>query len=98
MMGRPQRLIIDTATVPRFAPHARLHHDRPGERWVVLAPERMFELDEIAVEVLQRVDGRRSVADMAADLAAGFDAPVEVVEADVIGLLQELADRMVVTA
>ena len=98
MTADPRRLVIDPASVPRFAPHARLHHDRAGQRWVVLAPERMFVLDEISVEVLQRLDGQRSVAALAAELAAGFDAPLSVVEADVTALLQELADKLVVTA
>lgn len=97
MTGAPRRVVIDGASVPQFAPHVRLHHDRAGQRWVVLAPERMFVLDEIAIEVLQRVDGRRSVAALAEELAASFDAPLSVVQADVIGLLQDLADKMVMT-
>ncbi len=98
MTVQRQRLLIDGASVPTFAAHARLHHDRAGQRWVVLAPERMFVLDEAAVEVLQRIDGRRSVASLSAELADSFGAPQAEVETDVIGLLQELADKMVITA
>lgn len=97
MTGTPQRVVIDAASVPRFRPHVRFQRDPARDRWVVLAPERMFVPDDIATEILQRVDGARSVAALAAELARAFDAPPPVVETDVIGLLQDLADKMVIT-
>lgn len=93
-----ERVIIGAASVPRFSPHVRFQEDKVGGRWVVLGPERMFVPDEIAVHILQRLDGAKDVAAIAAELAAAFDAPLETVENDVITLLQDLADKVVIIA
>ena len=73
--------------------HARLKFDETRQVWVILAPERVLAPDEIAVEVLQLCDGVRSVADMADQLAAKYAAPREAILTDVIGMLQDLADK-----
>ena len=78
---------------PRFAPGARLHHDRARDRWVVMAPERMFVPEEIALEVLRLVDGARDDAAIVDALAEKFAAPREVIAADVRLLLDDLAQR-----
>ena len=62
-------------------------------RWVILAPERVLLPDEIAVEILQRCDGAATVAEIAAALAQDFSAPEEEIRADVIAVLQDLADK-----
>jgi pyrroloquinoline quinone biosynthesis protein D len=63
---------------------------------VVLAPERAFVPDDVALEVLKLVDGARSVGAIADTLAERFAAPREVIEADVIEMLRDLAERNVV--
>ena len=78
---------------PRFASGVRLHYDKARERWVVMAPERMFVLDETALEVLRLVDGARSLDDIAQALAQRFDAPRDVIAADVRTMLDDLAAR-----
>ena len=78
---------------PRFAPGVRLHHDRARERWVVMAPERMFVPDEIALEVLRLVDGARDDAAIIDELAERFAAPRDVIATDVQAMLQDLAQR-----
>jgi pyrroloquinoline quinone biosynthesis protein D len=65
---------------------------------VLLGPERVFHPDAIAVAVLQLCDGKRSVEGIAGELARTYDAPREQILGDVIPLLQELADKGVVTA
>lgn len=89
---------MDGSAVPRFARGGRLREDATRGRWVVLAPERAFVPDDTALEVLKLVDGARSVRDIAELLAARFDAPREVIEADVIEMLRDLAERGVVVA
>jgi pyrroloquinoline quinone biosynthesis protein D len=89
---------MDAAAVPRFARGVRLREDATRGRWVVLAPERAFVPDDTALEVLKLMDGARSVRDIAELLAARFDAPREVIEADVIEMLRDLAERGVVVA
>ena len=86
------------ASVPRFGIGMRLREDATRGRWVVMGPERMFVPDETALEVLRLIDGARSVDAIVDDLAARFAAPREEIAADVLALLEELADKGVVAA
>jgi pyrroloquinoline quinone biosynthesis protein D len=83
---------------PRFRPGVRLHHDALRDRWVVMAPERMFVPDEIALAVLQLVDGTRTRDAIIDTLAASFTAPRAEIAADVAELLDDLATRGVLEA
>ncbi len=87
---------MDASAVPSFRRGVRLREDAARGRWVVLAPERAFVPDDVALEVLKLVDGARSMGDIAAILAERFAAPREVIEADVIEMLRDLAERGVV--
>ncbi len=78
---------------PRFSPGVRLHHDKARDRWVVMAPERMFVPDETALEVLRLVDGARDVDGIIDALAAKFDAPRDVIATDVRAMLDDLVAR-----
>jgi pyrroloquinoline quinone biosynthesis protein D len=89
---------IENGSVPRLARHVKLRFDKRRNRWVILAPERVLVPDEIAVEIIKRCDGEAAVAAIAADLAAEFGAPLEQVGRDVIGMLQDLADKGFVEA
>nr|WP_255171840.1 pyrroloquinoline quinone biosynthesis peptide chaperone PqqD [Xanthomonas hortorum] len=71
----------------------RLQHDRARDQWVLLAPERVVELDEIALVVAQRYDGARSLAQIAQELAAEFDADAADIEVDVIELTNTLHQK-----
>ena len=78
---------------PRFAPGVRLHHDAARDRWVVMAPERMFVPDETALEVLRLVDGARDLDTIVDALAARFAAPREEIAEDVRAMLDDLVAR-----
>ncbi len=71
----------------------RLHHDRVRGRWVLLAPERALNLDQVGHAILKEVDGERSLAEIAARLAATYGAPLEQVTKDTRGFLQALLER-----
>nr|WP_238396041.1 pyrroloquinoline quinone biosynthesis peptide chaperone PqqD [Xanthomonas fragariae] len=71
----------------------RLQHDRARDQWVLLAPERVVELDEIALVVAQRYDGARSLAQIAQELAGEFDADAADIEVDVIELTNTLHQK-----
>ena len=79
--------------IPHFAPGVRLHHDKARARWVVMAPERMFIPDETALEVLQLVDGTRDLDAIIDALVAKFEAPRDVIAADVHAMLEDLTNR-----
>ena len=87
------RLVISAETIPRLPRHAKLRFDKHREQWNILAPERVFELDSIAYEIVSLCDGEKAVTGIVDALAAKFEAPREVIEKDVIGMLQHLADK-----
>ncbi|MGB3447606.1 MAG: pyrroloquinoline quinone biosynthesis peptide chaperone PqqD [Xanthobacteraceae bacterium] len=90
--SRSRKLSVTEASRPVLPRHAQLKFDKTRERWVILAPERVLAPDEIAVEVLQLCDGR-SVAQMVNQLAEKYAAPREHISADVVSMLQDLADK-----
>ena len=96
--GGPQRTIIDARSLPRLPRHIKMRHDAARDRWLILAPERVFTPDAVAVAVLKLCDGSRSVEAIAAELAQAYNAPGERILADVAAMLQDLADKGVVTA
>lgn len=84
---------LSPRSVVRLPRHVLLRHDKVRGRWVLLAPERVLVPDDIAVAVLQRLDGARTLREVADALAADFAAPPELILNDVIALLQGLADK-----
>jgi pyrroloquinoline quinone biosynthesis protein D len=92
-MPSSRNITVSETSRPKLPRHARLKFDETRQVWVVLAPERVLAPDEIAVEVLQLCDGVRSVAEMVDQLSAKYAAPREAIATDVIGMLQDLADK-----
>ena len=93
-----KRTIIAPTSHPALPRHVKLRHDAARDRWTILAPERVFTPDAIAVAVLQLCDGSRSVETIADELAQTYNAPKDRILADISALLQDLADKGVVTA
>jgi pyrroloquinoline quinone biosynthesis protein D len=90
---RNRHISVSEASRPLLPRHARLKFDGTRQRWVILAPERVLAPDEIAVEVLQLCDGAHSVEAMIDQLAAKYTADRDTIAADVIAMLQDLADK-----
>lgn len=55
--------------------------------------DELFTLNETGRAVWQKLDGRRSLKDVVAELRADFKAPPDVIEKDVLGLAAELLKR-----
>jgi len=89
---------LSAGSIPHLPRGVRVHHDMIRNTHVLLAPERAFDLDAIALEVLRLVDGRRSIREIASDLAARYDADRAVIEMDVIDMLNGLAERRILGA
>lgn len=98
MSGTATRPVVAAASVPRLARGVRLREDATRGGWVVLAPERAFVPDAVALEVLKLVDGARAVDAICDDLAGRFAAPRAAILADVTAMLQDLVDKGVVLA
>ncbi len=93
-----ERTVIGEASVPAFPRGVRLKHDETRSQWVILAPERMFVLDDIGLAIMQRVDGQAAVSAIVDDLAETFEAPREEILGDVIDMLRGFADKGVIKA
>jgi len=89
---------LSEESVPRFPRHVKFRFDQARDAWVVLAPEKVFMPDEIAVEVLKRCTGEATLAAIIEDLAQAFEADRKTVGTDVIAMLQDLADKGIITA
>ncbi len=83
---------------PNLKPGVRLKHDRVRGRWVLLAPERVVELDEPALAILERMDGTATLPAIAGALAVIYDADAAEIEADARALIDDLALRGYVAA
>lgn len=93
MTGLPE---LGEASVPRFPRGARLQFNEQRRQWMVQAPERVFVPDETALAVLQRIDGTASIGAIIDDLARVYAAPREVIRADVLEMLRDLAGKGVI--
>ena len=78
---------------PRLPRGVRLTNSEAQGGWVLLAPERIFKADPIAVEILKRCTGEATYAAIVDDLAKTFNAPRERIDADVTKLLAGLAEK-----
>ena len=89
-------VVAEGSAVPAFGAGVKFRFDEVRGAWVVLAPERLFLPDEQAVEILKLVDGRRSLGSIADELAVRYQAPRELIAADVATMLHDLADKGVI--
>jgi pyrroloquinoline quinone biosynthesis protein D len=78
---------------PRLPRGVRLVHSEAQGGWVLLAPERVFKADAIAVEIVKRCTGEATLDAIVDDLAKTFNAPRERILADVTAMLRGLADK-----
>lgn len=93
-----KRVIVDEQSKLSMPRHVKMRHDAGRGRWIILAPERLFDPDEIAVEVLKLCDGDRKVADIVAAMAKEYNAPEAEIKDDIIAMLQDLSDKGVVVS
>ncbi len=84
---------IASDVCPRLPRGVRLVHNEAQGGWVLLAPERVFKADVIAVEVLKRCTGAATFGAIVDDLTKTYSAPRERILADVTTLLRGLADK-----
>ena len=90
------RKIIDGGARPKLKSFVVMQRDDLRGQWVVLSPERIMTLDEVARAILKLCDGSRTVDEIVINLAKAFQAPQDVIEGDVIEFLQELSDQLLI--
>ena len=86
---------IHAQSRPHLPRGVRLKRDEARGRWTLLAPERIFEIDDTAATVLELCDGERDLAGIVAELAARYAAPPAVIEKDVVAMLADLKAKRV---
>jgi len=64
---------MTAADVPRIGAGFRLQWEPAQDCHVLLYPEGMVKLNQSAGEILRRCDGRRTAAEIVADLESAFD-------------------------
>src|ERR1700733_2892761 len=84
---------LDPDCRPRLPRGVRLVHSEAQGGWVLLAPERVFKADTIAVEIVKRCTGEATLGSIVDDLAKTFAAPRERILADVTTMLRGLAEK-----
>jgi pyrroloquinoline quinone biosynthesis protein D len=84
---------IGEASVPRLRPGVRLRFDSTRGTWVLLAPERVLVPDEVALEILQRCDGKATVGAIVDELSRSFEAERTLIAGDVAALLRDLVAK-----
>jgi pyrroloquinoline quinone biosynthesis protein D len=86
---------IHAESRPHLPRGVRLRRDEARSRWTLLAPERIFEIDDTAAAVLGLCDGERDLNAIVVELAARYAAPPAVIEKDVVAMLADLKAKRV---
>lgn len=84
---------LATTGIPKLARGVRLRHDEARGQWVLLAPERVLNPDPVAVEILKKVDGVRSIDAIVDELASAFTVDRARVATDVDAFLAGLVEK-----
>jgi pyrroloquinoline quinone biosynthesis protein D len=82
--------------VPKIPRGVKLRFDAVRGKHVLLAPERAFNVDEVAAAIVELVDGSRSVSGIIDALAERYAEKREVIERDVVAMLDDLVSKRVI--
>lgn len=84
---------VTPQSCPILPTYVKLHNDKARDRWVLLAPERVLEPDDTALEIIRLCDGKTSVTAIAEELGRRYEAPAEQIQGDITAMLQDLLDK-----
>ncbi|MER0238826.1 pyrroloquinoline quinone biosynthesis peptide chaperone PqqD [Fulvimarina sp. MAC8] len=84
-------------TVPKLPHGVRFREDKARGGYILVGPERIYNIDGVSVEILKRVDGKTHLAGIITDLATVFTADEAVIRPDVEAFLIDLRDKQMVT-
>ncbi|QDG53021.1 pyrroloquinoline quinone biosynthesis peptide chaperone PqqD [Persicimonas caeni] len=94
-MTRPTTIADDAK--PALAEHVRWREDKSRDRWVIMGPERLYVPDAVGRDILRRVDGQTSFAELIDQLTGEYDASRAEIARDVRIMLEDLVDKGIVT-
>jgi len=78
---------VNPADIYSLARHYRFQWEEAQQCYVLLFPEGMIKLNGGAGEVIKRVDGNKTVADIVTELQQAFPDATDI-EADILAMLQ----------
>ena len=93
-----ERVLVDARSKPHLPVHVRLQFDGVRQRLAVLAPEKVYWPDGVAVDILKLCNGKRTIADIADELSRAYAAPVETIQTDVLEFIQSWMDLRLLRA
>ena len=93
MASEGATVVLTAEHCPQLPSYIKLHHDKVRERWVLLAPERVLEPDDTALEIVHLCDGKTSVNAIVEAMGAKYQAPAEQMLSDIMAMLQDLLDK-----
>lgn len=69
---KPQGKVFTADSIPQMVPGKRLQFEEAQNCWVILYPEGMIKLNGSSAEIMQRIDGTRTIADIINNLKQAF--------------------------
>ncbi|OYV38428.1 MAG: pyrroloquinoline quinone biosynthesis protein PqqD [Acidocella sp. 20-61-6] len=84
---------ITRDSIPVLRRGVRRQFDNTRNAAILMAPERVIVLDEIADAIVEEFKPAATVGDIVANLATRFGAPAQEVEGDVVAFIRELIDK-----
>jgi pyrroloquinoline quinone biosynthesis protein D len=66
---------LEATTTLELAKHFRLQWEEVPQAWMLLYPEGRVQLNSSAGEIIKRVDGKRTIGEITAQLQTAFNAP-----------------------
>ncbi len=84
--------VIDKCQVCKIAPGVRLQFEKVQQAWVLLYPEGMVTLDEVASDILRALDGVRNTDEVVTEMRKQYGEAAELDE-DVLEFLCSMIDQ-----
>jgi pyrroloquinoline quinone biosynthesis protein D len=88
-------MTIAATSVPRLPRGVKLRFDTVRDTWMLLAPERAFQIDETAAAILKLCDGTRDFPAVVAAVAETYAEDPAVIAGDIDAMLTDLANKRV---
>ncbi|MEC9077174.1 MAG: pyrroloquinoline quinone biosynthesis peptide chaperone PqqD [Pseudomonadota bacterium] len=87
--------LIPSSVTPQFDYGVRLKHDKVRERYVVLGPEILIELNQTGTAIMSEIDGQSTITDIISRLAARFEVNPNDITQDVVEFCTSMVMRRV---
>ena len=87
--------LIPPSVTPQFDYGVRLKHDKVRERYVVLGPEMLIELNQTGTAIMSEIDGQSTITDIISRLATRFEVNPNDITQDVVEFCTSMIMRRV---